>query len=782
MVLKRVILLSSIFCLILFSFSIIVEAATLCNRADINEDNIVDMEELVLFISQWKQSSQGYLLWEVMETMNLWKNGCTVSVCGNDICEGGETIENCPEDCLEKKVFASHMVWFPLFVFHNPESYPTMKDTPMHLSAMAPGCASTDDRDNNLCPPNQWNEADVIEDYKTEIIDAFEHGIDGFVFYGIGENFVQQPEKLGRMLTAAEEASAIIGENFEIMFAPDFSTEIPLDNFVSSLTNTLSIHKDHPNLYKENGVITINGYLADNYSVSEWEQVIQSLGSAGIDLAVIGHIYPNNNYHLGITTEGENKIRDYMTVLEGVSSFSPNFRQEHQEPVSNQLKQILDSDDKIYMPQVHPGYYSVFNDGRPNWYVDGDLSRFFRDNWELAISQDVDLINLVSWSDNFENHHISSSVNHNWVYLDITKWYSHIFKYGETPVVDETKLYLGHHGSVYTHYPIEIEVVGLVSDDHDQTSCDLSVTGSMDGFSKGDFSISMWYEFPVGAANSKWSLSKGDAWSPGSKGFGVAHWTESDPVTPELFLNDGTNRLDLGGGSINRGEWGHFVWTIDRATGLMKSYRNGAFQGELDISDLDDISNTTSPLVVGELLDSYFIGSMDELRIYNRVLDTAEIQALSNKQTDGSLGEGLVSLFSFEDDFSDSVGNDVVMNGDPTFVAGISGFALDFNGGDNLLTTFVPVTISDEHIVLENGLFVYEDSISGCGSDATIHLTCGSYEITEVVHVSDLYYEYKWHTDSELSVYDCNHGCGGIRLGENYAHIIDMSTIFKRII
>ena len=90
------------------------------------------------------------------------------------------------------------------------------------------------------------------------------------------------------------------------------------------------------------------------------------------------------------------------------------------------------------MPQVHPGYYSVFDEGRINWYVDGDFSRFFRENWELAISQDVELINIVTWNDYFENHHIAPSVNHDAAYLALTRWYGHLFKHGEELTIEDS--------------------------------------------------------------------------------------------------------------------------------------------------------------------------------------------------------------------------------------------------------------------------------------------------------------------------------------------------------
>jgi len=525
-------------------------AITTCSPADqLPADGVVDINELKSYIAEWKAGD--VTITQLMEAIGEWKNGCPNS----------------------KKVFASYMVWNPIWIFHDnqTELLTSRKDASMYLSSMLP-CDSIEDRDAGKCwtsETNWWKEAPFIEDYKTEITDAIEHGIDGFILYLVGNKSMSIPENLGRMLTAAEEASTATGKHFEIMYAPDLTHNVTLENFTGNLITMLTENKDHQHLYKENGRIALNGYLNDKYTPNEWETIIQALKESGIEIAVTGHIYPNYRYQWEINDTGEQKIRDYMTVFEGLSLFQPNLRQEHQGTLS-QFKQILDSEGKEFIPQVHPGYYSTFIDGRGNWYVDRDLSRFFRDNWELAISLDTDIINIVTWNDYLENHHIASSVHHNQAYLDITKWYSHLHKHGEPPIVDETRLYLGHYDTVFTQYPIDIEVVGLVSDEHDGLSCNLSVT----------------------------------------------------------------------------------------------------------------------------------------CRI-----------GLSSKNS---------------------------------------------------------------NFVLRKGIFAYEETFNGCGSDATISLECGSFVATSIVKINSQYEEYKWHTDSELEQYNCNHGCGRINL--THAADIDMSTIFTRII
>ena len=71
------------------------------------------------------------------------------------------------------------------------------------------------------------------------------------------------------------------------------------------------------------------------------------------------------------------------------------------------------------------------------------------------------------------------------------------------------------------------------------------------------------------------------------------------PITPTLYLEDDTNQYHQGAGTIERGQWGHFLWTVDRGSNRVKSYLDGVFQGETDITNLGDISN--EDLLIGQM-------------------------------------------------------------------------------------------------------------------------------------------------------------------------------------
>ena len=165
-------------------------------------------------------------------------------------------------------------------------------------------------------------------------------------------------------------------------------------------------------------------------------------------------------------------------------------------------------------------------------------------------------------------------------------------------------------------YALDFDGAGDYIDSGNDSSLDFGTT---------NFSISIWYKFPMGLVNPKWSLGKGNAWS--GIGYAIGHWNTNDPVSVLFYVRDGTNRFSRLGGSISRGKWGHIVWTVDRSAGLIKSYANGKYNGETDISGLGSISNT-DPLFIGSMTTNYYTGKIDEVRIYSEALSSAQIQKL----------------------------------------------------------------------------------------------------------------------------------------------------------
>lgn len=154
-------------------------------------------------------------------------------------------------------------------------------------------------------------------------------------------------------------------------------------------------------------------------------------------------------------------------------------------------------------------------------------------------------------------------------------------------------------------------------------------------------SISVWV-YPTSFVNnqtmaSKWTYATDGEWVLDTSGGGVGNNTKvqmyiagsaTDPVT-----NFGTSPAVLSATT-----WHHLVWLFDGTqTGnanRLKLYVNGSaqtltFTGTIPAT----LRNGTAPLRVGAWsgsLTRYFNGRIDELGLWNRVLNTTEIAALYN--------------------------------------------------------------------------------------------------------------------------------------------------------
>jgi hypothetical protein len=129
------------------------------------------------------------------------------------------------------------------------------------------------------------------------------------------------------------------------------------------------------------------------------------------------------------------------------------------------------------------------------------------------------------------------------------------------------------------------------------------------------------------------------------------------------------------------GQWNHIVAVSD---GLdSKVYFNGV-DVTISSGDLKSIGNTAVNLGrwpgPTPSATHYLNGEIDDVRIYNRVLSEAEIQALY-AETDG---DGLVAHYPFNGNADDESGNghDGVELGSVTYADGIDGMSASFNGTD----------------------------------------------------------------------------------------------------
>ncbi len=166
---------------------------------------------------------------------------------------------------------------------------------------------------------------------------------------------------------------------------------------------------------------------------------------------------------------------------------------------------------------------------------------------------------------------------------------------------------------------------------------------------------------------------------------------------------DGATLLDqTGDTAVFDGTWHHIAYTDSR--GNAKLYVDGV-QDTADFSYTPSTTTITDNIWIGQnSSNNFFNGSLDDVRVYNRVLSGQEVGNLYNSSGEGFsvinasmngvLTKGLVGLWSFNGpDMTNTTstdrsgqGNDGALFGGPKRAIGVSGQALSFDGTDDYIS------------------------------------------------------------------------------------------------
>ena len=148
--------------------------------------------------------------------------------------------------------------------------------------------------------------------------------------------------------------------------------------------------------------------------------------------------------------------------------------------------------------------------------------------------------------------------------------------------------------------------------------------------------------------------------------------------------------------TLNTNQWYHFVIVLDSGNNAM-FYLNGVSVGSATAAT--HVGQTTNSFHIGRSHNTssgsqiYTNSLIDEVRVYNRALSAAEVQALyksgAQKFTAPPTNLGLVGYWSMNEGAGTVAGdgsgngNRGTLTGGPTWVDGKRGKALSFDGGDD---------------------------------------------------------------------------------------------------
>jgi hypothetical protein len=140
-------------------------------------------------------------------------------------------------------------------------------------------------------------------------------------------------------------------------------------------------------------------------------------------------------------------------------------------------------------------------------------------------------------------------------------------------------------------------------------------------------------------------------------------------------------------GTLEADRWYYLAGSYDGE--VLKAYRDGEL-----ITTNEDPSGP--PVAEAESLklarhaaaEQFFTGTVDEAIVYSKVLSAGEIRYLAGfRAMDNPGTDNLIAAYAFENDVLDGSGNgnDATVNGDPAFVEGVSGMALEFDADGDFL-------------------------------------------------------------------------------------------------
>jgi hypothetical protein len=134
--------------------------------------------------------------------------------------------------------------------------------------------------------------------------------------------------------------------------------------------------------------------------------------------------------------------------------------------------------------------------------------------------------------------------------------------------------------------------------------------------------------------------------------------------------------------------WYNVILMWNQTNGNVSFYINGILDNTVS-SSVTSIQNTIVPITIGRSYQGTqgFVGSLDEVRIYKRVLSDSEIQALYRDH-----GRGLIASYPFNNNANDESGNEhhgIVYGATLTTDRfGIENKAYTFDGTNSYISTF----------------------------------------------------------------------------------------------
>ncbi len=199
----------------------------------------------------------------------------------------------------------------------------------------------------------------------------------------------------------------------------------------------------------------------------------------------------------------------------------------------------------------------------------------------------------------------------------------------------------------------------------------------------GSFTVSTWLKTAVKPSEQRADI----VWKYSGWGF----LTRQRQTTGyyEIFLYDGTNSVVAAATDKDYADnnWHYFTAVRNKASNKVYIYIDG-IQKDVQNDTTNNLTNSANLLIAKKFNYSYFSGSIDDVRIYNRALSAEEVRYHYNHggpvaEWKFDEGSGQKAFDSTENNNNGWLGGtSAVEASDPTWTTGKYGGALSFDGGD----------------------------------------------------------------------------------------------------
>lgn len=334
-----------------------------------------------------------------------------------------------------KKVFAHYFVPYPISLDNKaqPDYYQTGYLTPTGESGKHSAYGGLlRDRPIVRAPlSGDWELADMV----TEISRAKAAGLDGFIVDLLSTDSTAwnaYPGSLGagtgrnarltkKLLNAAQ------GQDFKIVLMPDMTSSVgsltpaALATYLTGLGNYSSAFR------LDDGRLVVSPFKAENWSVANWKSFITAMGGES-KVALVPCFLNASAY-----------MTSFAPISYGFSIWGGRSPATNPTgPSSNITK--AHSLGKIWMQPVST------QDERPNQsiYDEAQNSQNLRNTWSIAITNNAEWVQIVTWNDYSEGTQFSPSRNNNGAWAKLSQYFIKYFKTGAKPAITTDQIYLSN--------------------------------------------------------------------------------------------------------------------------------------------------------------------------------------------------------------------------------------------------------------------------------------------------------------------------------------------------